>query len=68
MGYDMTCEKRIEGVRENCCIHDLPASDKYAPGAVCCWCGLVYMDRERESTKHGQYLPKVFRPWKNKKR
>lgn len=64
----MECPEGIEGVHEHCCLHDLPASDEHAPGQVCCWCGGVYLHRESETTDHGPYIPRVFKPRKKKRK
>jgi len=64
----MECIEGIEGVHEHCCLHDLPASSRHAPGQVCCWCGDVYTQREAETTEHGEYLPRVFKSKAKKKK
>jgi hypothetical protein len=50
------CEEAVEGVFEECCLHDLPRKDRHAPGAVCCWCGLIYLPRT-DAKIHGKYEP-----------
>lgn len=52
------CSEAVEGVHEDCCLHDLRRGDKYFPGQVCCWCGLIFLARETWWTSdHGEYEP-----------
>ena len=50
----MECDEGVEGVREDCCVHDAPGKNEQ----VCCYCGLVYASR-RDSSRHGQYAPRT---------
>ena len=52
MSEDMECEEGEEGVRESCCLHDVPGEDEQ----VCCYCGLVYASRH-DNAIHGEYAP-----------
>lgn len=54
----MSCSDGVEGMHEDCCLHDLPRGAKHAPGQVCCWCGDIFLARETWWTsKHGEYEP-----------
>lgn len=53
------CIKAVEGVREDCCIHEMPAAPGLgSPGQVCCWCGGIF-DRRHDAGQHGVYAPVV---------
>ncbi len=65
---DFECSEAEEGVHESHCFHDVPATDKHFPGAVCCWCGDIFAVTWEECPSHGEYLPDVFRKKTPKKR
>ena len=54
------CQEGEEGVHENHCFHDLPATSKHFPGSVCCWCGDIFLLEWDAVAEHGEYLPKMF--------
>ena len=57
-----------DGRDETCCLHDLLPGDKWYPGQVCCWCGLIFAPRwEEDGEYHGEYAPK-YKKKKGKKR
>jgi hypothetical protein len=58
---DFECSEAEEGVHENHCYHDLPASDQHFPGSVCCWCGDIFLLEWDDVAPHGAYLPKIYR-------
>lgn len=47
----MACSHGIEGVREDCCLHDLPSH------RVCCWCGLNFLPSREPQSSHGPFDP-----------
>jgi hypothetical protein len=53
------CLEAEEGVREDCCLHELPITSKNFPGSVCCWCGDLYVAEVTEVVQHGEYAPKI---------
>jgi len=52
------CDAGVEGVHEDCCLHDLPYGAKHAPGQVCCWCGDLFLARY-DTKQHGEYEPGI---------
>lgn len=62
----MECSEGIEGVREDCCFHELLENDKHFPAMVCCWCGHIYAVWDC-CKMHGEYKPDFFKKPKVKK-
>jgi hypothetical protein len=52
-----TCPEAVEGVHEDCCLHDLPRRHPEAPARVCCWCGDLYGADFEAMAEHGEYEP-----------
>lgn len=51
------CPEAVEGVREDCCLHDLSKESAYAPGRICCHCGDFFFPEG--DGPHGQYEPRI---------
>lgn len=58
MSGDGRCDAGVEGVHDDCCLHDVPRGSKHFPGQICCWCGDLYLSRT-DTTDHGMYEPGV---------
>lgn len=52
------CDGSVDGVHEDCCLHDLRPGHKHFPGQICCWCGDLFLPRT-DSKDHGMYEPGI---------
>ena len=68
-----SCDGGIEGVHEDCCLHDLRRGEGLPPerprdgfGQICCWCGNLYLSRQ-DGGGHGEYEPGIAPSVKKKR-
>lgn len=59
------CDAAVEGVHEDCCLHELRRGEGVKPerprdgfGQICCWCGDLFLSRQ-DGADHGEYEPGI---------